>query len=220
MAKRDRLSFGTWIPTDGREELAKQSDLPGADYPLLKRLASRGMKPAVWDRLPPASRGREGCIIAWTCGAADISAKWQPKAPIGNPPAQSAIIHAEFLASAMRASIPDAFDRWHALWQGDSGITFEIAVSVVDQLTDFYRRLDAENKQLWAAVNFPHPHKKRGKNVRFAMVSRLLSDRFQKNFGEPCDEAVAELVAVVFNYPKEGVSAEAVRGWRRFRPTG
>ena len=120
----------------------------------------------------------------------------------------------------MRASIPDASDRWHTLWRGDTGITFEMAVSFVDLLTEFYQRLDAENKQLWAAINFPHPRKKRGKNVRLAIVARLLSDHFQKNFGAPCDEAVAELVAVVFNYPKEGLSAEAVRGLRRFAPTG
>jgi hypothetical protein len=178
------------------------------------------MKPTVWDRLPRTAGGKEGLIIAWTCGTAVIAAKWKPKASNWNPPAESAHLHAEWLAEAMRASTPDASDRWQALWQGDSDIRFETAVSFVDELTAFYRRLDAENKQLWTAVNFPHPRKKRGTNVRHGIVARLLSDRFQKNFGTPCDEVVAELVAVVFNFPKNGLSAEAVRGLRRFKSAG
>jgi hypothetical protein len=120
----------------------------------------------------------------------------------------------------MNATSGDARERWRVLWPGDSQVTFEIALSLVNQIATFYALLDSERKQLWAAVRFPHPRKKRGKNVRPGIVARLLSDHFQKSFGEPCDEVVAELVATVFNYPDDGLSAEAVRGLRRFAPTG
>jgi hypothetical protein len=154
MAKRPRLDFGLWVPMDARRELARQAGLPSADYLLLKRLASREMKPGVWDRLPRLARGNEGLVIVWTCSAAEVAAKWRAEPSYGNPPAESAANHAEWLASAMRDSMLDASDRWQALWRGDSSITFEMAVSFVDQLTAFYRRLDADSLP---ALSSKHP---------------------------------------------------------------
>jgi hypothetical protein len=123
------------------------------------------------------------------------------------------------LLEAMNATGNNARESWYLLWPGNGDVTFETALSFVEHLREFYRRLDTEHKELWAAIDFPYPRKARGRNVRRDIVARLLSARFQKNFGQPCDEVVAALVAVV--YPADDApSAEAIRGLRRFAPAG
>ena len=219
-----------WIPKNARDELLAQTALTSADRALLRRLASPDIKPDVWDKLPRSARGSEGLIVAWTCHATALASGWRPPRPIDlaglaesiarYPPilsTEDALGRSQLLLEAMNATGADARERWQ-LWPGNSDVTFEAALSFVEHVREFYHRLDAEHKELWAAIDFPYPRKARGRNVRRDIVARILSARFQKNFGQPCDEVVAALVAVV--YPDDAPSAEAIRGLRRFAPAG
>lgn len=220
MADGRKLLFERWVPPAARRELLRQADLLGADYGLLERLAAY---PA-WDKLPAPARGAEDAIIAWVCGAAHLASKWRPDKPVWwNPPAESAAIHADYLLDAMKeeaSTDANAGGRWRKLWPGDSQITLESAMAFVDHLSAFYRRLDAENKQMWSAVHFPEPTKAHAANARRGIFVRLLSARFQQNFGQPCDDIVALLYCAAFDDPEGDTSAETVRALRRSISSG
>jgi hypothetical protein len=87
--------------------------------------------------------------------------------------------------------------------------------------------LVAENKRLWASIRFPKPHKANAKRAPLACFARLLSDRFQQNFGRPCDEVIADLANVVFDTPDgrrmlghRTVTAATIYALRRFATAG
>jgi hypothetical protein len=127
----------------------------------------------------------------------------------------------------MKQTSSDATDRWPELWRGDSQVTLEAAMSLIGHLEAFYRDLDSENKQLWAAVNFPEPRKRNAKRAPLACFARLLSHRFQRNFGKPCDEVIADLANVVFDTPdgrrmlgQRTVIAATIYALRRFATVG
>jgi hypothetical protein len=220
MADGRKLVIETRVPAAARRELRVQANLPGADYGLLERLAAY----PVWDKLPASARGAEDAIIAWVCGAAHLASKWRPDTPVSwNPPAVSAVIHADYLLDAMKeeaSTDANAGGRWRKLWPGDSQITLESAMAFVEQLSAFYRRLDAENKQMWSAVHFPKPTKAHAANARRGIFGRLLSARFQQNFGRPCDDMVALLYCAAFDDPDGDTSAETVRALRRSTTSG
>jgi hypothetical protein len=128
--------------------------------------------------------------------------------------AESAFVHADFLREAMSDTQVDATERWQHLWQGDAAISFERTYLLVKDISDFYRALHAETIALLKAVSLPNIRKKNAARAPEWILSRLLTDRFQKAFGQPFDGIVAALTSVVFDQ-EAGVGDATIRGRRR-----
>src|SRR5262249_42283063 len=155
MTDRRRLNFETWVPEAAKSELQQLANTPDADHPLLERLASyEVMRDEVWKKLPAAAQGAEGLIIRQTYTVARIVEAWEKIEHVRKysslRTAKKVARFASKLHDAMKLTSGDAGDIWH-LWPGDRRITFEVALSVVEQLATFYCAADVCYKELLEA---------------------------------------------------------------------
>jgi len=221
MTDRRRLNFETWVPEAAKSELQQLANKPDEDHQLLGRLASyEVMRDEVWKKLPAAAQGAEGLIIRRTYAAARLVEAWQK---IEHVRKYSSLRTAKKgarlkLRDAMKRTSGDAGDIWH-LWPGDRLITFEIALSVVEQLATFYGAADAWYKNVVEMSDqLSRVRKKNAKHARETMFVRWLEGSFRRDFGKPLDPIISALSSVVFDKGGEGAQAPTIRGRRRSAP--
>jgi hypothetical protein len=224
MADACRLVFEKWIPDTAKSELQRLANLPDADHRLLERLASyEVMRDEVWQKLPAAARGAEYLIIRRTYGVARTAELWLELEHIRKHTslrtAKKVANFASKLRDAMEETRGDARYFWPSLWSGDVQITFESALSVVEQLATFYRATDVAYKGIGEASDDLSKLRKRNvKNAREIIFARYLASCFQDDFGKPLDPVVAAISSVVFDKEGEGALAPTIRGRRRSAP--
>jgi hypothetical protein len=224
MADRCRLDFPTWVPGAAKSELQRLANDPETDHRLLERLASyEVMHDDVWKKLPAAARGAECLIIRRTHAVARIVEAWRKLEYVRK---YSALRNAKQVArfasklhGAMKQTSGDARgDFWQYLWRGDGQVTFEVALSLVEQLATFYRGADVWYKNVGKVNDELALRKKNARNAREILFARLLVDCFQGDFGKPLYAVVAALSSVVFDKQGEGALAPTIRGRRRSAP--
>jgi hypothetical protein len=180
------------------------------------------MRDEVWKKLPAAAQGKEGLIIRQTYAVARLAEAWEKIEYVRkHTPLRTAKRVARLaskLGNAMKQTSADASDNWH-LWRGDGQITFEVALSVVEQLATFYCDADVWYKTV-EEINgkLSTLHKKAAKNVRETLFARWMARGFQRDFGKPLDPIIATLSSVVFDEKGEGALAPTIRGRRRSAP--
>jgi hypothetical protein len=234
MADKRKAAFETWVPRAARQKISQLRAIPNLtenDHRLLDRLATYlAMRAEVWEKLPPSAKGAEDFIVEWVFNAAQLAAAYRPPlprrsgqipeylqkyAPILTP--EIADGRALMLLDAMKATNHYAKEAWPSLWPGDRRVTFEDAVSIVEYLAAFYRRLDEKDKEFLAIVSLPDIRKKNARNAGEWLFARLLATHFQGRFGKSLDPIIAALSAVVFDQDA-GVGSSTIRGRRRSAP--
>jgi hypothetical protein len=204
---------------------------------LLKRLATkRTMEAEVWGKLPPESKGLEGQIVEWA-----IDAYWVfPHLPRPIPKTRARLVDwakqewpkqlekftpfayhkytstlCQLLYEQVYITKPEAHSYWKQFWSGDTTITPEKIVEILDQLRAFYVQLHKDQQAFIDTL--PRVNRWNAKaHQRF--FTEFLSSRFQATFDQPLDSIVAALTGVAFALP-EGVASETVRGRRRLGKT-
>ena len=183
MTDRRRLNFETWVPEAAKSELRQLANTPDGDHQLLGRLASyEVMRDEVWKKLPAAAQGAEGLIIRRTYAAARLVEAWQKIEHVRKysslRTAKKGARFASKLRDAMKRTSGDAGDIWH-LWPGDRLITFEVALSVVEQLATFYCAADVWYKEVVEVSDkLSRLRKKNAKDARETMFARWLVGSF------------------------------------------
>jgi hypothetical protein len=234
MTDGHHAAFERWVPEAARQRISELRALPTLTddhHRLLDRLATYpAMRTGVWEKLPPSEKGAENFIVLWAFIGAHFAAACRPPwprrkeeipeylqkyLPIVN--SEVAAGYALMLRDAMKATRDHAREAWSPLWPGDSLVTFEDAVSIVEHLATFYRRCDEKDKEFLAMVSLPDIRKKNARNARELLFARLLAHHFQRRFGKSLDPVIAELSAVVFDQDA-GVGSSTIRGRRRSAP--
>jgi hypothetical protein len=224
MTDRCRLDFPGWVPEAAKGELQRLANDPETDHRLLERLASYEVMRGVWEKLPAAAHGRECLIIRWTHAIARIVEAWQKIEQVRKysalRTAKKVARSASKLRDAMEQTRGDARgDFWQFLWPGDRQITFEVALSVVEQLATFYSAADVWYKDVVEVSNeLSTLRKKNTRTARETLFARFLASCFQVEFGKPLDAVVAALSSVAFDREGEGALAPTIRGRRRSAP--
>jgi hypothetical protein len=234
MADKHQAAFKSWVPQAARQKISELRAIPNlteSDRRLLDRLANYPvMRTEVWEKLPLSAKRAEDFIVGWVFYAAQFGAAYRPPLPRRRgqipeylrkyPPIltpEIALDRALMLVDAMKTTNHYAKEAWPSLWSGDRRVTFEEAVSIVENLATFYRRLDEKDKEFLAMVSIPDIRKKNARNAPEWLFARLLADHFQRRFGNTLDSIVAALSAVVFDQDT-GVGSSTIRGRRRSAP--
>jgi len=228
------IRFPRWVPQAARNKITElyASPLATSDVirDLLKRLATyEAMKTEVWEKLPPQPKGFEGTIINWVFFAyveflrlrgpdpktwAKYS-EWlsqrekhqlSPMPDYGFASQLAFLLWLEICKSKFNAE----FD-WPRLWAGDANLSVDKVLEILDQLREFYVRLDEEDRAYLDTLPRINRWKVKG-HQKF--VTEYLSHRTTETYGQPLDPIVAALAEVAFDL-REGVGAETVRGRRR-----
>jgi hypothetical protein len=201
---------------------------------LLKRLATyEAMKTEVWKKLPPQPKGFEGTIIDWvffayvqflrlrrphTTAWAKYS-EWlslreshqlNPDPDYGFASQLASFLWLEICQSKFNAQF-----YWPRLWTGDANLNVDKVLEILDQLREFYVRLDEEDHAFLDSLPRISRWNVKG-HQKF--VTEYLSHRTTETYGQPLDSIVAALAEVAFDL-REGVGAETVRGRRRLGKT-
>jgi hypothetical protein len=179
----------------------------------------------VWEKmLPAAAHGRECLIVRRTYGVVKLVEAWQKLEQVRK---YSALQNAKKVGRTaskllyeMKQTSGDARgDFWQLLWRGYREITFEAALSVVEQLATFYCAADGWYKEVVKLSNMLSTvRKKNAKEARETLFARRLASCFQDDFGKPLDKVGAALSSVVFDREGEGALAPTIRGRRRSAP--
>jgi hypothetical protein len=222
-----------WVPEAARVKLRELlcADLARYVVPgLLERLATYpAMKTAVWEKLPPELRGREGLIIEWAyLGRAlfPIFPGQQPKTPAGwnewarqerrQIPVSGYPVQAARYAWLLREEVlglkAQTDSHWSRLWSGEAAITPDRVLAILEQLHVFYGRMNQEFATTFDEL--PKVKRWRGVGPRQKFFTEYLSARMAQACGKPLDSIVAALAEVAFDLP-QGVAAETIRGRRR-----
>jgi hypothetical protein len=197
---------------------------------LLKRLATyTAMKTEIWEKLPPQPKGFEGRVIDWVFFAyvqflrlrRPYTKTWakysewlsqgekhqlNPDPDYGFASQLANLLWLEICKSKFNAE----FD-WPRFWTGDANLSVDKVLEILDQLREFYARLDEEDRAFLDTLPRVSRWNVKG-HQKF--VSEYLSRRMTETYGEPLDPIVAALTEVAFDVP-EGVGPETVRGRRR-----
>ncbi len=107
---------------------------------------------------------------------------------------------------------PEMNAYWRQFWTGDSSITPNELIDIIEHLGLFYQRLEMQREQFLAAL--PAIKRPFSPSTPRKHFSRLMSDWFTKRYGRPFDDVVTALTEVVFNIGK-GLEKESVRALRR-----
>jgi hypothetical protein len=226
------LTFDAWVPEAARVKLTELFDadntrdvVPG----LLERLATYPvMKSEVWEKLPSELKESEGSIIEWAYLARALfpfftfphartradQLEWVRQ--IRRYPPLSSPKNAAGLAWLLRNEILElktlTDSWWSRLWPGESSLTPDRVLTILEQLQVFYDRMNRE----FAATFDGLPKVKHWRGARAAQIffTEYLSARMTEACGKPLDSIVAALTEVAFDLP-EGVAAETIRGRRR-----
>jgi hypothetical protein len=223
MTDQSRLDFERWVPEAAKSELQRLANSPDEDHRLLERLASyEVMRDEVWKKLPAAARGAECLIIRRAYAVARIAEAWEKIEYVRKHSPLRTAKHVARLASKlareMNQTSSDASGIWH-LWRGDGQITFEVALSVVEQLATFYCAADVWHKTVEEISDkLSTLRKKNAKSARETIFARHLANCFQYDFGKPLYPIIAALSSVVFDKEGEGALAPTIRGRRRSAP--
>jgi hypothetical protein len=88
--------------------------------------------------------------------------------------------------------------RWPEM--SPTGMTFDAAVEAIKDIAETCGRLDAEARELEAALQLPKPPRRRGASkAQRTFFGRIMSSFFQETYGTPCDQAVNILEDVMFD---------------------
>jgi hypothetical protein len=225
------------MPAAAKSELENQlhsSGLINVKRNMLLRLAdpdNQNLRSGVWEKLPDTATGREHEVIRLTIIAYDVaqsirppwpkkksdSAAYLEANPLSFSPHEMAATLTRVLISQMQRGQSDARFCWPELWPSDPAFDFDAALRTLESLADFYERLARTHAELVASMEFrPPPHKRGAKNARNTHFTGVLSDLFQKAFGEPLDAVVTALAEACFDVPGT-LSPDTVRKRRQRR---
>jgi hypothetical protein len=222
-----------WVPEAARRriiELSEYHSTDDEDRALLKRLATRvAMKTEVWEKLPLNPQSIPAQVIDWAFYAFWIFPRlprphpnlknkrkwdeWNKHAHKYGPLPNSAYasVLAQMLSDEMSTLRRETEQHWTELWEGDSSVSPDYTLTMVDHLRKFYGRM-AELYQPAAAAL---PKVKRWTPAgRQKFFSEYLSQCMTQTYGQSFDAIVAALTEVAFNISR-GVAAETIRGRRR-----
>jgi hypothetical protein len=120
-------------------------------------------------------------------------------------------LQASLLAQEIYVSKFNAELDWQRLWTGNANLNVDKVLEILNQLREFYARLDEEDRAYLDSLPRINRWNVKGQQ-RF--VTEYLSRRMTETYGQPLDPIVATLAGVAFDLP-EGVDPETVRGRRR-----
>ncbi len=231
-ASSDAIKFEAWVPKAARTRLIELSASPLAindvNRSLLKRLACYpAMKTEVWEKLPSEPKGLEGTIIDWTflaftvfpmlrrpypktkAKSREYAKHWQKHVPLPDPAYPSQLAYPLWDQISSLKLQTDFY--WARLWQGDKTVSTDQVLAILEQLGEFYARMDKEYRNLLSALPRVTRWSPKGGHKFF---TEYLSRRMQETYGRPLDSIVAALGEVAFDLT-QGVASETVRGRRR-----
>lgn len=235
------ITPGRHVPDHAAKQVLAEQALcqTNSEHSVLSRLVSDdywSMNKEVWERkrFPPQLRGREGLLIRWTMeGYRDYFrpppnpatedqlnayverlSEWRVENEatdlIPANPSQAASL-AWLLSRATLSCAVDAATYWHE-WDGPDDVDLVKALQTVDALTRLFARI---------AVKEPEMGNIRlsGRDAHPRFVGRWLSQRIEKECGEPHHALVAAVLSVAFDLGG-GIPADTVRKWWKRRQTG
>jgi hypothetical protein len=188
------------------------------------------MKSGVWEKLPQEPPEMEGRLIGAAFfavtnysalvprpGAKAKHEIWEEWAKIlhKHPPAASpqfAMLTAGSLLREVCELRQETRANWERFWKGDSSMSPEKAIDLIEQLALFYGELEKEHQQHLASLpKINRPFSKKSPQHFFA---KMMSDYFEKHYGRPFYEVVTALTEVAFDV-SEGLNQESIRALRR-----
>jgi hypothetical protein len=219
-----------WVPEAARRCINELRKTPlGMDDEigggLLTRLATyEVMKTEVWGKLPSVPNDFEANIITWAFRAFTVFPAL--RRPI--PKKKSKIIelaghqakhppltdpgYVRDLTLLLWEKIFECKDEtisyWDRFWEGEKSITPDKVLNILDQLMQFYARMDEEYQRLLASL--PKVTRWNSKAAQ-KFFTDYLSRCMRETYGQPLDSIVATLTEVAFDL-QQGVEAETIRG--------
>jgi hypothetical protein len=222
-----------WVPIAARRAIAELWALPwldDAERELLDRLATYdAMKTGVWEKLPSEPKDFEGNVIHWAWVAfvcfrrrprpfpkTRSKAKWEdwarhlPKGPLPDFGHTGNLLR--IVLEQMIRHYDDAQAYWQRFWEGDKNLTLDQVITITDQLSSFYLKVDTEYQVFFRSL--PEVKRWSGSKPAQKFFTEYLSKRMIEAYGKPLDPIVATLAEVAFDV-SEGVGAQTIRGRRR-----